>query len=190
MTFKVVQLKPELAQTFSQYLGSLDFQHAPHWSTCFCRYYYTDCSQEEWQNRTGKQNAIEAVKAIREGKMHGYLAFDGETVIGWCCADNAEKFIRLKTEMTPIIGGKKVGSVICYVIRPEYRGQGVARLLLKAAVDNFRQSGYDAVLTLPVDIRDDLQKRYRGTLHMYQEMGFEKIQEHGALSVMWLDLKA
>jgi hypothetical protein len=41
-----------------------------------------------------------------------------------------------------------------------------------------------------VDIKDDLQKRYRGTLHMYQEMGFEKIQEHGTLSVMWLDLNA
>jgi GNAT superfamily N-acetyltransferase len=66
----------------------------------------------------------------------------------------------------------------------------VARLLLKAAVEDFKSMGYDAVLTLPVDIKDDLQKRYRGTLHMYQEMGFEKIQEHGTLSVMWLDLKA
>ncbi len=190
MAYKVKPLGPKLAQTFVQYLGSLDFHHAPHWSTCFCRFYYTDCSQEEWQHRTGEHNAAEAMQAIKDGKMHGYLAFDGDTCIGWCCADSADQFIRIKTEMQPVIEGKKVGSVLCYVVRPEYRGQGVARLLLKSAVEDFKKMGYDAVLTLPVDIKDDLQKRYRGTLHMYQEMGFEKIQEHGTLSVMWLDLKA
>ena len=141
-------------------------------------------------HRTGEQNAAEAKQAISEGRMHGYLAFDTDTCIGWCCADDAERFIRMKAETASVIQGKKVGSILCYVIRPEYRGQGVARLLLKAAVEDFLEKGYDAVLTLPVDIKDDLQKRYRGTLHMYQEMGFDKIQEHGALSVMWLDLKA
>ena len=190
MAYTIKSLTPELGQTFVDYLGSLDFHHAPHWSTCFCRFYYTDCSQEEWQGRTGEQNAREALQMIGEGRMRGYLAFDGDTCIGWCCADDAKRFIRLKEHTQPVIEGKKVGSILCYVIRPEYREQGVARLLLRRAVEDFKEAGFDAVLTLPVDIRDDLEKRYRGTLHMYEEMGFEKTQQHGTVSVMWLDLKA
>ena len=139
--------------------------------------------------RTGENNAAEAVQMIGEGQMNGYLAFDGDTCIGWCLADDAARFIRLKSEMDPVIAGKRVGSILCYVIRLEYRGQGVARQLLKRAVEDFKAKGYDAVLTLPVDIKDDLHKRYRGTLHMYEEMGFERIQQHDLLSVMWLNLK-
>ncbi len=189
MNCTIKPLGPELAQTFVEYLGNLDFHHAPHWSTCFCRFYYTDCSQEEWVGRAGEKNAAEAVQMIREGQMNGYLAFDGDTCIGWCLADDATRFIRLKNEMAPVITGKRVGSILCYVIRPEYRGQGVARQLLKRAVEDFKAKGYEAVLTLPVDIKDDLQKRYRGTLHMYEEMGFERIQQHDLLSVMWLNLQ-
>ncbi len=188
MAYTVKPLGPELAQTFVDYLGSLDFHHAPHWSTCFCRFYYTDCSEQEWMGRTGEFNAAEAVQSIGEDKMNGYLAFDGEKCIGWCCADDATQFIRLKNEMAPVITGKKVGSILCYVIRPEYRGQGVARLLLNRAVEDFRAKGYEAVVAAPVDMKDDLEKRYRGTLHMYEEMGFKCIQQIDTLSVMWLDL--
>ena len=189
MDYSIKPLAKDLAQTFVDYLGNLDFHHAPHWSSCFCRFYYTDCSQEEWMGRTGQKNAAEAVAMIGNDQMHGYLAFDHDTCIGWCCADNAARFIRLQNEMGPIITGKKVGSILCYVIRPEYRGQGVARQLLKRAVEDFRAQGYEAVLSLPVAVKDDLQKRYRGTLHMYEEMGFVCIAQHGQLSVMWLDLK-
>ena len=193
MPYAIKPLGPELADTFVKYLGKLDFHHAPHWSTCFCRYYYTDCSQEAWQGRSGEDNAAEALQMIREGKMNGYLAFDGDDCIGWCCADDAKAFVRLQEHMRPVIEGKRVArvaSILCFVIHPDYRGQGVARMLLRRAVEDFRQRGYDAMLTLPLDIRDDLQKRYRGTLHMYEEMGFARIQQHGIVSVMWLDLKA
>ena len=190
MPYTIKPLAPELAQTFVQYLGDLEFHHAPHWSTCFCRFYYTDCSQEEWTHRTGEHNAAEAVQTISDGQMNGYLAFDGDTCIGWCCADDATRFIRLKNEMAPVITGKKVASILCYVVRPEYRGQGVARQLLKRAVEDFRAKGYDAMVTAPMDIKDDLNKRYRGTLHMYEEMGFKCILQDGLLSVMWLDLQA
>lgn len=190
MSYTVKPLGPDLGQTFVDYLGSLDFHHAPHWSTCFCRFYYTDCTLEEWQGRTGEYNAREAAQAIQAGEMHGYLAFDGELCIGWCLADDASRFIQLLKHTAPIIAGKKVGAVLCYVIRPEYRNKGVARLMLSRALEGFREQGYEAVLALPVDIQDDPQKRYRGTLNMYQEAGFAQIQEHGPVRVMWLELQA
>ncbi|MDF2541551.1 MAG: hypothetical protein K0S47_1269 [Herbinix sp.] len=189
MNYYVKPLKPEHAGTFTDYLGNLDFHHAPHWSTCFCRYYFSNCSFEEWVEKTGEANKKEALNEIKNGNMKGFLAFDGDTCIGWCNANDSRKFLRLENYLEPIIGGKKVGCIICYVVHPEYRNQGVARLLLKEAVKNFEQEGYDAVLALPVDNKEEPEKAYRGTLNMYLEHGFKEIEREENRSVMLLKLK-
>lgn len=188
MEYVIKPLSPGLTTIFTEYLENLDFGHAPHWSTCFCRFYHTNCSGEQWQNRTGAENRREAIEEIQAGNMRGYLAFDGDKCIGWCNANNVRQFIRLENDISHIIRNQKVGCIICFVIHPEYRKQGVARLLLKQAVKDFRAQDFDAVLAIPVDIKGEPEKLYRGTLNMYKELGFEEIEKHNNLSVMWLTL--
>ncbi len=188
MNYMVKQLSPELTPTFTEYLSTLDFNHAPHWSTCFCRYYHTNCSMEQWQKRTGEENCAEAIEQVKAGNMKGYLAFDGEKCIGWCNANNVRQYIRLEDDLSHIVKDNKVGCVICFVIHPEYRKQGVARLLLKQAVEDFKAQGFDAVLSIPVEIKEEPEKLYRGTLNMYKELGFELIEHHEKSCVMWLEL--
>ena len=72
------------------------------------------------------------------------------------------------------------------MIHQEYRNQGVERLLLKQAVEDFKSQGYEAVLALPVESSDEPEKLYRGTVNMYKELGFKKIERHDTVSVMWL----
>jgi GNAT superfamily N-acetyltransferase len=188
MSYIVKPLSAETAESFVEYLGGLDFGHAPHWATCFCRFYHLDCSREEWMNRSGEVNKKEAIEEIKAGNMKGYLAFDGEKCIGWCNANSAEKYLRLKDDIKPVIKDKKAGCVICFVIHQDYRRQGVARLLLKQAVEDFKAQGYDGVLALPIDDKEVPEKLYRGTINMYKEQGFEEIQRIDNLSVMWLTL--
>ncbi len=187
MSYSIKPLSPALATTFTDYLSNLDFGHEPHWATCFCRYYHSNCSADQWQIRTGEHNRLEAVDQIQAGKMKGYLAFDGDKCIGWCNANDASQYIRLEQDIKHIMDGKKVGCVICFVIHPDYRKQGVARLLLKKAVEDFRQGGFDAVLALPVGRMDNPEKHYRGTLNMYKELGFVEIEKHDPVSVMLLE---
>jgi GNAT superfamily N-acetyltransferase len=177
-----------MAETFTDYMGALDFSHASHWSACYCRFYHTNCSYEEWQRRTGDANCAEAISHIRAGKMKGYLAYDGDKCIGWCNANDAREYIRLANEIKPVMQDRTVGCVICFVVDPQYRRQGVAKLLLKHAIAGFRDLGYDAVLALPVETKDNPEKLYRGTINMYREQGFEEIERHGDLSVMRLSL--
>lgn len=186
MNFSVKSLSPELATTFTEYLSSLDFGHSPHWATCYCRYYHTDCSFEEWQSRTGEYNLAEAIEEIKVGNMKGYLAFDSEKCIGWCNANDVEKFVRLKNYIGHIVKGQRIGCVICFVIHPEYRKQGVARLLLRQAVEGFKAQGFDGVLAIPVEISDNPEKLYRGTLNMYRELGFETVEKEDNASIMLL----
>jgi len=188
MGYQVRALTPELAVTFADYLSNIDFGHAPHWATCFCTYYQLNCSHQEWQNRSGDQNRREAMEQIKSGRMKGYLAFDGDKCIGWCNANDASRYIRLEKEMKPLIQDKKVGCGICYVIHPDYRRQGIARLLLKTAIEGFRAEGYTSMLALPVDAKEETVKLYRGTLNMYMELGFQELERHGDTCVMWLNL--
>lgn len=188
MDFIIKALTPELADTFTEYLAGLDFGHAPHWASCYCRYYYLDCPQNEWMTRSGAQNRDEAVQKIKEGAMRGYLAFDGDTCIGWCNANDARAFVRLEADICHLIKDKRVGCVICYVIHPDYRGKGVARLLLRQAVQDFSADKYDAVIAMPFEAGDSLQKRYRGTFNMYREQGFQEIEKQDGVSVMLLDI--
>ncbi len=188
MNYTVKPISLELAETFVRYLGELDFNHSPHWSTCFCMYYYTNCPSEEWISRTGEENQAAAINKIKNGTMKGYLAFDGDKCIGWCNANDVSEFLRINNDLKHIVNDKKVGCVICFVIHPEYRGQGVARLLLKRAVDDFKKDSFDAVISVPFDNADSPQKQYRGTKNMYLELGFEEVEKDGATSVMWLNL--
>lgn len=188
INYKVKQLNADNAACFVEYFESLDFSHAPLWSTCFCRYYHTTCTEREWKNRTGLENRSEALKEIKAGNMKGYLAFDGDKCIGWCNANDARQFIRLENDIKHIIKDKKVGCVICFTIHPEYRGKGVARLLLDEAVEGFKQAGFDAVMAIPIVAKDSSEKLYRGTINMYKEKGFKEIEKDADMSFMLLSI--
>ncbi len=186
---EIKPLTPELATVYVDFIGELAFEHAPHWASCFCRFYHTDCDMADWTSRTAAVNRQEALETIQSGQMKGYLAFDGDQCIGWLNANDSKSYIRLQNEMAPVTSGKKVGVVICFVIHPEHRRKGVAKALLERAISDFRVQGYDAVLGLPVNSQESIEKSYRGTFQMYTALGFNEIQRHGDLGVMWLDLK-
>ncbi len=189
MDYVIKALTPELATAFSDYLSGLDFSETPHWSSCFCRFYYTNCSNQEWINRTLETNRNEALEEITAGRMRGYLAYDGETCVGWCSANNVDHFPRIVEDLTEFCSGRRVGCTICYVIHPDYRGRGIARQLLNRAIHDFRADGFDAMIALPIESPGAEQRRYRGTLHMYQQAGYREIHTDGNLHVMWLELK-
>ena len=189
MQLSIRPLSPALARTFCDFLSGLDFAATPHWASCFCRYYHLTCTQQEWMSRTLEQNRAEALREIEAGNMRGYLAFDQETCVGWCNASNLQDLPRLQEDTAELCRGKRVGCTICYVIHPNYRGSGVARQLLSRAISDFRAEGYDAMLALPYEAENAQQKRYRGTLHMYQEAGYQELSSEGPLHVMWLNLK-
>lgn len=188
MNYTVKALTPELANTFVNYLSSIGFEHEPHWATCFCRFYYSNCSFTEWADRSGDTNKNEALFEINGGRMSGFLAFDGEKCIGWCNTSDVSHFVRLKDELAPYCDGKKVGATVCFVIHPDYRGKGVARLILDKAISDFKDKGYEAMIALPFEDKESPQKQYRGTKNMYIQNGYKELDFKDDISVMWLDL--
>jgi GNAT superfamily N-acetyltransferase len=188
MCIVIKPLTPEMAQDFVGYFESQDFGHAPHWATCYCRYYHTVCTLEEWMGRSGALNRAEAIEAIQKGEMGGYLAYEDGRCIGWCNAGDMDRYPRLREARETLPADQKVGCVICFVIRADCRGRGVARQLLRQAVEDFRAKGYASVMALPFERPDNRQMQYRGTLNMYLEHGFEEVRQEGPVHVMLLRL--
>ncbi|SHJ58947.1 hypothetical protein SAMN02745975_02413 [Geosporobacter subterraneus DSM 17957] len=50
--------------------------------------------------------------------MKGYLAFHGDKSIGWCNANDGQRFIRLEKDIAHMVKDQKGGCVICFVIHP------------------------------------------------------------------------
>jgi GNAT superfamily N-acetyltransferase len=189
MAYVIKPLTPALAIQFADYLSGVDFSETPHWASCFCRFYHTTCSTQEWMERTLEQNRSEAMREIAAGNKHGYLAFENDACVGWCNACDIGNLPRLADENEQYCRGKRVGCTICFLIHPEHRGRGLARQILSRAVEDFRAAGYDAMIALPVESPGAEKRRYRGTLHMYEEAGYRTLEVDDRLHVMWLDLK-
>lgn len=188
MSFLIRPLDPSLAETFVSFFDALPFEHAKDWKGCYCRYYQTPVAPEVWRTRPASFNREDALLAIRSGAMHGFLAFEGETCIGWVNAGEAESFCRLTKDLEPFTGHGKTGLLICFVVAPDWQNHGVARALLKAALDDFREKGFSRVLALPLDAPMPGNRRYRGTMNMYREAGFKERTRLGITVVMELQL--
>lgn len=189
MTITIKRLCPELAETYISYLSHLDFSHEPHWSSCLCRFYHMNDAIEDWAKRTFEDNRTDALRAIASGEMNGFLAFVGETCIGWLNANDATSYKRLEEYMGPYLTKPKVGMTICYVIHPDYRRQGVATALLKAAIVEFEREDYDFILALPIKADTFSEKQYRGTVSMYEKAGFVTVETVEDMQIMRLNLK-
>lgn len=122
--------------------------------------------------------------------------FDGEPV-GWCNIGPRAEMSRLAHSRTiRPVGEVPVWSIICMVVRPGHRRQGVTVPLLEGAVAYASSHAAPAVEAYPVDPagRMDTVMAYVGTKSMFDQAGFRVIGTTGAVSnrlprlIMRLDL--
>lgn len=172
-------LTPQDAQRLTQYLAALDFHHAPNWAGCFCRFYHTACSMEEWIARDPAKNRSETEEAIQNGTMKGLLAFENDAIIGWLNANRVEAYPRLGGFVEAYVETPQTGALVCFVIHPQYRGLGVATDLLRASLAVFKAEGISQVLGFPFEDPQHPQKAYHGSLSMYLKAGFTLVESRG-----------
>ena len=68
---------------------------------------------------------------------------------------------------------KKIASIICFIIAPAYRKQGIARKLLQFASSHLKNNGYEMIEVYPrreEDLSD--AHSYRGPVSLYTSEGF------------------
>src|SRR2546422_1660074 len=124
---------------------------------CWCMFYQRSkpvgrgTRSDQWKriNRRDKR------KFVRQGRSHAILVYDGRTPVGWCQYGGQEELPRIDARRTyrkvaPPVADQKLWRITCFFVDPKYRGRGVAKFALRAALDSIGNKGGGVVEAYPV----------------------------------------
>jgi ribosomal protein S18 acetylase RimI-like enzyme len=128
---------------------------------------------------------------IEVGEMEGFLAYDGGEVVGWVNAQPRHKlphcFARLGISPTPLACAPfEAAAIVCFVIAPTQRRRGIARALLRGAIESLAARGFKLVDAFPFKSGDSelAADHYHGPLRIFLDAGFSVLSEHKDLTVV------
>jgi GNAT superfamily N-acetyltransferase len=178
LEIEVRELRPDLLQDYLRFFDQA-FSDFPQWADCYCGFY--DTPGNDWDATSNAEHRTARSALISAGKAQGLLAYIESKPVGWCNAQPRANFVNMRSYRVALTDpGERVGSVMCFVVSPDYRGKGVCTTLLRAACDKFRRDGQQIAEGYPTT---NTQKRfgeipwaesnYKGPLSVYLKNGFK-----------------
>jgi len=146
---------------------------------CWCMYYRESGRPEQPPGVTLAQARKARMRdRVEAGPPPGLLAYRGRTPVGWVTLGAREEFAKLRRSpvMKPV-DATPVWSVVCFVVPPACRHQGVATALLHGAVAYARRQGASLLEAYPIDKsqRGADDWLWHGAKSMYDKAGFVEV---------------
>ena len=147
---------------------------------CWCMAYRLSGSREPLPSGVTRAQANRAaLKALVDaGNSPGLIGYRGKIPVGWVSIGPREEYAKLRrSPVMKAVDEQPVWSVICFVVPPEHRGQGVAQALLRGAVAYAEKHGATLIEAYPVDkpTRSNDDYMWFGAKSMYDKVGFKEI---------------
>jgi GNAT superfamily N-acetyltransferase len=185
MNYMIKALTPELAVDFFDFFDNRAFTDNSPMQPCYCctlnmtdEQIKLDVLGQVESNGGGIEGIRQtlrkiAEKAIMEGELKGYLAFDDGIAIGWCNANDKTYYRQIPTfAVENNIGRTK--SIMCFEVSPEYRGKGVATALLEQVILDAKEDGYIALEGYPQVQEKRETFDFVGPVRLYEKLGFTR----------------
>jgi GNAT superfamily N-acetyltransferase len=143
---------------------------------CWCQAWRIE-KGERWKNIEGAIAKQRLRKGILDGTVHGSLAFDGETPIGWCTFGPRDSFPRLNRARTlQCDDSASVWSLPCFFVLRGYREKGVSKAMLEHALEAMKSWGVKTAEGYPSkpgkDGRYIAAFSWTGTRSLFEKAGF------------------
>ena len=171
LTFK--RLNFESLHDFLDYFDHEAFVDNEKWAGCYCQFYLNDPAINGSQPTSKDLNRQSACDRVGSGDMDGYLAYRDGKVVGWTAAGSSPLFTGRED------ASEQLARILCFVIHPEHRGEGVATAMLNHAIEDLAARGFSAIEAAPYKNVEEQTKNYRGHLSMYEKVGFETVADMG-----------
>ena len=207
----IKRLTPDLLEDYFDFFDNRAFSDGSPFYPCYCNAF--NMSRKRIHDELYKQAAEYGggtegwKKALREsamrmvsfGEIQGYLIYDNGISIGWCNANDRLNYYRVgefdlldvpQDEICDYCQNKgEIKSVVCFEISPEYRGKGIATLLLNRICSDAELDGYIYVEAYPMISEGVQGLAFTGPKRLYEKAGFGIVEQRGNLLVMRKKLK-
>lgn len=168
------QTRPLTAETFEDFADVVNPRRRE--THCWCLSHRLPAKQIEELGGGDRERAMRTLSS--RSPAPGVVTYrDGEPV-GWCSISPRTAIPRLEaSKLIRPVDDVPVWSIICLVVRPGHRRQGVVGHLLEGAVVHAEEHGAPAVEAYPVDPegRMDLTMAFVGTVAMFAAAGFRQV---------------
>lgn len=161
---------------------------------CWCMYYQRakpirgKSSDPEWKKINRKDKRM----LVQKGQSHAILVYEDETPVGWCQYGIKEELPRIDAgrgyrKVGPPASAEKLWRITCFFVDRDYRGKGVAKLALSAALESIKKQGGGIVEAYPIvskKMAAVAEWRWFGTPSMFKKQGFTIIAPLGTSGVL------
>jgi GNAT superfamily N-acetyltransferase len=146
---------------------------------CWCAWWRLPST--EWRLTDPDRNRTVLRAAVEGGRPPGLLAYLDDEPVGWVSLGPREEFGRLEgSKLLARVDDRPVWSIVCFVVARAHRRRGIARALLRAAIDHARRAGAACLEAYPVDpggTRVPAATAYTGTVSLFEGAGFVSVAE-------------
>ncbi|MEY3029443.1 MAG: hypothetical protein RL198_840 [Actinomycetota bacterium] len=170
MQISLKRLNPESLHDFLEYFDHRAFLNDDDWAGCYCQAYLNPPetnAEDVFGEGKARQAACDRVAA---GSMDGYLAYQGDRVVGWCAAASSLMFQALPG------ADEKVARILCFNVDPDLRNQGLASAILDLVIADLSSRNFEAIEAAP-RAEDFSERSFQGTPEMFEKRGFETVTE-------------
>ena len=164
---EIRRLSPDELQNFLKFMQGPAFETNPQWAGCYCQFYLDTEAERTPAEHRFEGNRQKACDRINAGTMNGYLAYEGDDVIGWVAANSANNFRLLPPT------DASTARVLCFIVDEAHQGQGVATALLNFAIEDLGKQGFKLLEAAPRANDEFASWGYRGKLSSFIKAGFE-----------------
>jgi len=119
---------------------------------------------------------------VRDGTAHAALVLDGPNAVGWCQFGSPAELPNIRSRKAYEEGNPAPSDwrITCFFIDRERRGEGIAHVALRSALEEIARLGGGSVEAYPEEVRGRKISRSflcSGTLGMFERAGFERVRK-------------
>jgi GNAT superfamily N-acetyltransferase len=144
---------------------------------CWCMWWRIP-EGERFNDVRGAEAKRRQKALVLAGKSRGLIAFAEGEPVGWCAYGRRTDFAALRRSPTLACDdAKQVWSLPCFFVKAGWRGRGVARALLRAALASLKGKGARIAEAYPVRPPSSNAGAFTGTVPWLESEGFRVLTE-------------
>ena len=186
MDIEIKSLTKDLKDDYLYLFDNMVHKENPDWSKCYCNDYHFLGDVETCTREISREMIIDRINV---NELHGYLVFENNKPIGWCNANNRLNYQRLLRDFELIDNtDDKACSIVCFLIHPDYRRQGISQKLLEKIIKDYSNIDYDYLEAYPRKGKSG-ENNFKGPMELYKRNDFQMHKEYDYYYVMRKRLK-